>query len=398
MTRSIGPDLGKRDLLLASLMGSGALLLAGARPTLAAWLAQPSCVDAFTGGRLLGTVPLQGRNARRIPVDTRLGLGLDARQFTDLATLTPDRLTTPIEEFFVRTSYPDRLVPPEPWTIAVSGLVDRPVDVSLGDLEPLVRPMGAHLLECAGNADPGTFGLMSVGTWDGIPIARVLDRVRPLARATRLRIAGADEHSTAARTSTPDASWIFTFDELERAGAFLATRMNGVPLPPDHGRPVRLVVPGWYACTAVKWVNAIHFLDDTAPATPQMREFASRTHQDGVPARAADYRPAVIDQAAMPVRVEQWNLDGEIVYRVVGIMWGGSTITTALSIRFRARESYQPVTVCPVPSSNTTWSLWDHAWRPTTRGRHEIVLRVDDPAISTRRLDLYFYTREVWIE
>jgi len=397
MARSIGPDLGRRDFLLTSLAG-GATLLTGSEASFSAWLAQAPCADPFRGGRLLGTVRLQGRNARPIPVDTRLGVGLDARQFTDLSTLTPDRLTTPIGEFFVRTSYPDRLVAPEPWTITLSGLVDRPVALAIRDLEPLVRPMGERLLECAGNADPGTFGLMSAATWDGVSLASVLDRVTPLARATRVRIAGADEHSTTARTSTPDASWIFTFDDLARAGAFLATRMNGVPLPPDHGHPVRLVVPGWYACTAVKWVNAIQFLDDTAPATPQMREFASRTHQAGIPALAKDYRPALIDQAAMPIRVEQWQVDGAIVYRVVGIMWGGSTITTALSIRFGARQPYEPVTVCPVPSTNTTWSLWTHAWRPTAQGRHEIVLQVDDPAVLTRRLDLYYYTREVWIE
>ena len=71
-------------------------------------------------------------------------------------------------------------------------------------------------------------------------------------------------------------------DQIRESRAFLATGMNGAPLGPDHGFPLRLVVPGWYGCTAIKWVNEIALLDDTAPATDQMREYAGRTHQDPV--------------------------------------------------------------------------------------------------------------------
>ena len=390
--------LARREFLRAALAGSGGLLLDVGDAWASVLQSVPSCPEPFAGGRLLGTVPLQGRRARRIPVDTRIDVGLDARQFTDLSRLAPDRLITPTNEFFVRTSYPDRLVPPVPWTIRVGGLVRQPVELALPDLAGRVQPMGVHLLECAGNADPGTFGLMSTADWDGIPMASVLGDATPLPAATRVLVAGVDEHSSIARTSSPDAAWIFELGDLEKAGAFLATRMNGAPLTPDHGHPVRLVVPNWFACTAVKWVNEITFLDDTAPATPQMREFAGRTHQNGIPALASDFIPAVMDQAAMPVRIERWQVGREILYRVVGIMWGGTEITTALSIRFRSREPWQPVDVCPIPTTNTTWSLWSHVWRPQAQGRHEIVVRVDNPNISTRRLDLYFYTREVWIE
>ena len=119
--------------------------------------------------------------------------------------------------------------------------------------------------------------------------------------------------------------------------------MNGAPLTRDHGFPVRLIVPGWYGCSCIKWVDRIDLVPDDAPATTQMQEFAARTHQDiataagrRTPPLARDFIPAVIDTAAMPVRVEKWIVDGRLAYRITGIIWGGSKPTNALSIRFKA--------------------------------------------------------------
>ncbi len=112
--------------------------------------------------------------------------------------------------------------------------------------------------------------------------------------------------------------------------------MNGQPLTPDHGAPVRLVVPGWYGCAWIKWVNEIRWVTDDEPATSQMREFAGRTHQEGQPALARDYRRRrAIDTAAMPMRVEQRRVDGATEYRVVGIVWGGTAPVDRLVIALR---------------------------------------------------------------
>ncbi len=113
--------------------------------------------------------------------------------------------------------------------------------------------------------------------------------------------------------------------------------------------------------------------------------------------RAGDFAPAVIDTAAMPIRVEKWRVSDRIEYRITGIIWGGSTPTNALSIRFRSGGPWLRVDRCPMPTSTLMWSLWTHTWRPEAPGRYEIVLRVDDPSIRTRRLDLFFYVREIEI-
>ena len=99
----------------------------------------------------------------------------------------------------------------------------------------------------------------------------------------------------------------------------------------------------------------------------------------------------------MPVRVEKWRVNGRLEYRITGIIWGGSTPTNALSIRFRSGGPWLRVDRCPMPTSTLMWSLWTHTWRPEEAGRYEIVLRVDDPSIRTRRLDLFFYVREIEI-
>jgi len=171
--------------------------------------------------------------------------------------------------------------------------------------------------------------------------------------------------------------------------------MNGAPLPRHHGQPVRLIVPGWYACTCIKWVNEIRLVDESEPATGQMREFASRTHQDGTPKLARDFQPAAMDQAAMPIRVEKWRVDGGLEYRVVGILWGGSEPTEALEIRFKSGifgGPYVPVETYD-HRQNWTWTLWSHTWKPQEGGRYRIELRVNDPQIRTRRLDRGFYAR-----
>ncbi|MEM9696062.1 MAG: molybdopterin-dependent oxidoreductase [Myxococcota bacterium] len=358
----------------------------------------PGRCDSLEGGELEATIPLGPEP--QIPLDQKFGQGWDARLYHDLSILDDDTLVTPNELFYIRTERPDQLtVAPEDWTITLEGLVAETVTLRMSDLEPLVEPMGVHVLECSGNSDGGAFGLLSAAEWDGVPLAAIFDRVDAMPAATRVLIEGFDGHSVPSRNnhSTPGAAWVFTFEELLEAGAFLATHMNGELLPPDHGEPVRLFVPGWYGCCHIKWVQTMQWVSDDAPSTSQMREFASRTHQNGVPNLASQFRPATMSQSAMPVRVERWRLvDDTVAYRIVGVMWGGATPTDALSISFDGGRSFAPVDFCrPPPTDNQSWSLWEHLWQPTEGGTFTVRLRVDDPMIPTIRLDGGWYDRTI---
>jgi DMSO/TMAO reductase YedYZ molybdopterin-dependent catalytic subunit len=329
------------------------------------------------------------------PLEQAFGSGLDGRLFTDLSRLDPNNLVTSSDAFYIRTRYPDLLVPEARWRISIGGLPGGATDLFLDELLPRAVAQGTQLMECSGNSRSASFGLLSSGDWTGIRLLDAIDRFEMPAGATRLLVSGFDQYSRPSANSTPGASWIFTFDQIRQTGAFLATGLDGAPLPPDHGAPVRLVVPGWYGCTCIKWVNELRFVGDDEPATSQMQEFASRTHQSGTPTLARDYLPAEIDLAAMPIRVEKWQVSGAVRYRVVGIQWGGAARTNGLEVRF-ADGPWQPI--CMTSVAQTPWALWEFEWQPATTGVYAITLRAADRSIQTRRLDTGYYSREVSID
>ena len=257
-------------------------------------------------GRLVGTLPLSRPGGVVQPYGVKIGgRGLDARLNTDLSKLEPDRLITPTDQIYLRTECPPAVATHQgPWTITTSGLLAKPSIVRLDDVIRRARPMGAHLLECSGNNNPANFGLMSVAEWDGVPLLDLVDTLRPSPQATAVMVIGVDPDQPSA-TSIPGASWVFALSTLDSVGAFLAVRVNGEPIPFDHGKPVRLVVPEWYGCSWIKWVVEIRLVDASEPATSQMREFAGRTHQTAVHDLAAAYAPAAIQTAATAIRVEK---------------------------------------------------------------------------------------------
>ena len=347
--------------------------------------------DPFAGGQLLGNINFLDGKA-----PLQAGDGLDARFHTDLSGLNPASLVTANEDFFVRSRCPDLIDFSEPWKIAVGGLVEGREKIDLEALKPQVKPQGAVLLECAGN-QRRPFGLMSAANWSGVPLATVLQGLNIKAEATAVMVSGFDEHSFESHSSIAGASWIFPFADIDKYGAFLATEMNGEGLSPDHGFPLRLVVPRWFSCVDIKWVNQIVLVDDSQKATSQMVEFAGRTNQRGSPQRARDFVPALIDQAALPVRMEQWRVDGQLLYRVVGIMWGGERPTDKLMIRFGSGEDPVPVNMPYVQATNNTWTLWSHAWKPAKLGFYDITMHIDDASINTWRLDRGLHRRRIYI-
>jgi hypothetical protein len=195
----------------------------------------------------------------------------------------------------------------------------------------------------------------------------------------------------------PGASWVFPLASLDRLGAFVAIRINGESLPADHGKPVRLVVPGWYGCAWIKWVNDIRLVGDREPATSQMKEFAGRTHQTARHDLAANYTPADIQTAATPIRVEKRRLSGGFEYRIVGIVWGGTSPVDRLAIRFGTDDSWKPFSICPMPTTHAIWSLWEYRWRPPSGGLYDISLKVPDPTVPQRRLASGYYLRQIQI-
>ncbi len=360
--------------------------------------------DPCAGGEFLGYLPFRSREEDSFegPLYQNSGGGHGARLCIDLASLlTPEGRLTPADQFFIRTEYPDRLKSTDNWKIKVHGEVKRPQNVPLKSLLDSVEPRGPVLLECSGNGNVLKFGLLSVAEWAGIPIEKIIKLAQPTEKASAILIAGFDDDSFLPDTgppyrnhSWPTCSWVFPIETLVNDRAFLATQMNGTPLPKNHGAPVRLIIPGWYGCTEVKWVNEIKFVDRDQKATWQMLEFSDRTNQSPLrpplpkfykhpfgPDLARDYRPGTIDQAATPVRVEQWKLGGKIVYRIVGITWGGPTRSEKLTIRFATGRNTGsdpvPIKFCKAATSNSQYGIWTHFFTPPKKGYYFIQVRLE---------------------
>ena len=392
----LGDTRPSRRQALARIASAGAGLAGSYLECLAAQL---PCADPAASGTLIDTVPLSRTGAPVQPYGVKFGgRGLDARLITDLSRLEPGRLITPNSLAFVRTECPPGVAQHRgPWRIKTSGLLRRDGSLTAGDLAKIARPMGAHLLECSGNNNPANFGLMSVAEWDGVPLVDVLGRLEITDGATAVRVGGVDPDSPPSAGSISGASWVIPLRSLDLLGAFLAVRMNGQLLPLDHGRPVRLVVPGWYGCAWIKWVNDIRLVGANEPATSQMKEFAGRTHQSGRHDLARDYIPPDIQAAAVPIRVERRRTATGIDYRIVGIVWGGRRPIDRLAIRIDAEGPWTPFAVCPAPTASSTWSLWEFQWKPRKPGKYEIFVRVADRGVPQRRLDAGYYMREVTI-
>ena len=197
--------------------------------------ALPQARNSFAGGEMLGIVPFarEGRPA----MDTPIGEELDGRLYTDLSALTPEQPVTPAERFYLRTRASALLKDADVESIELRGLTRAPLHISAEELRAKARPMGRHLMECAGNTRDGRFGLISVADWTGVPLTDVLERLPapndhkgPRDNDARILVSGFDTYASQSGSSTPGASWIFSRDDLRSTGAFLATEMEGQPL------------------------------------------------------------------------------------------------------------------------------------------------------------------------
>ena len=340
---------------------------------------------------LLEVVPFVGEP--NVPLDIPYGAGLEGRLNTDLSTLSADAAAIANERFFIRTRFPAGLAIPSAWQIRGERRAGRPEAWPLETLRGESEDCGLHAMDCAGNTRSRRFGLVSEARWQGVPVARLLQRLEASPGKARIRISGLDRRAPAG-ISARDASWIFTFDDLISTKAFLATGMNGKPLTTDRGAPVRLVVPGWYGATCVKWVDRMTVVPEAAATTPQMKEYASRTGQRGIPELARDYRAPTVEPAALPVRVEKWKREGHVAYRIIGLLWGDFRSSDALTVRFDPDPQRHPVAATP---PGTAWALWTHEWKPSQPGTYRIELRTADAA-RARRLASGFYSRTVRID
>ena len=337
-------------------------------------------------GELLEVLPFVDEDGG-VPYGDPYREGLVGLLVVDLSRIDEESPMPSTEDFYVRTMAPP--MPEGAWTLEIGGLVEAPEVLTLEGLYAESIDQGEVLLECSGNSKMGGYGLLSTAVWSGVPLQKLLDRVRPLADAKLLLFEGWD-HPEDDGNSKAGCSWIFTPEDV--ADAFIATHMNGELLPLDHGAPIRLLTPNHFGCTAVKWLRSIRWVGEDEPATAHMQEFAIRTHQVGIPTLARDYAPATIEACAVVTRVERWQVEGGKRLRVMGLLWGESAAVDSLGLTFDEKK-FEPVDL--LPGTHRSWRFWSWCGERYPRGNVTMGLGVLTPGVSARRLERKGYRRTV---
>lgn len=279
------------------------------------------------------------------------------------------------------------LLDPAAWRLELDGLVARPLTLDLPTL--LARPAVEQVvtLECAGNGrmlmEPHTvsqpWAEEAVGTarWRGVPLASLLEEAGVGPEAVEIVFSGPDAgvqggERQVFRRSLPLAI-------ARQPDILLAYAMNGQPLPPQHGAPLRLVVPGWYGMASVKWLVAITAVAQPFQGYQQLRSY--RYTQDaadpGEPVTLARVRslmipPGVPDFLARTRFVQA----GEI--EIHGRAWSGAGPIVRVDFSGDGGVSWQEAAVSP-PESPYAWSSWGVRWRARP-GRYTLLSRATDAA------------------
>jgi DMSO/TMAO reductase YedYZ molybdopterin-dependent catalytic subunit len=267
-----------------------------------------------------------------------------------------DRAVTPNELFYIRSHFAPPEIDGSSWRLEVGGLVERPLRLSLEELERLPAQVKTVTLECAGNGraflEPRVAGeqwaLGAVGTavWTGVQLAEILDRAGLTVAARGVVFKGADgaADQRAGAASRFDRS--LTLDEVRESGVLLAYLMNGEPLPVPHGYPLRAIVPGWYGVASVKWLSEIEVID-----RPFSGHFQSERYVfESEPVRHQRVR-ALITHPGADDEVELGALS------VRGFAWSGVAPITGVEVSVDEGE-WQAAELSG-PASNHFWQAWE---------------------------------------
>src|SRR4051812_33134226 len=192
---------------------------------------------------------------------------------------------TPNEQFFIRNHGDIPRVDPEACRLTVDGLVESPLSLSLGDLRRFARVTVGATLQCAGNRRrelievspipnelPWGSEAISNAEWSGVPLREVLLAAAPRPKARHAAFLGLDETERHGHRFQFGGS--IPLEKAMHREVLLADRMNGEPLPPAHGAPLRVVVPGYIGARSVKWISRI-----TLRETPSDNYFQAKAYR-----------------------------------------------------------------------------------------------------------------------
>jgi DMSO/TMAO reductase YedYZ molybdopterin-dependent catalytic subunit len=297
---------------------------------------------------------------------------------TPLAAL--DEAITPTELFYVRNHFDIPALVDERFRLHIAGRTT--LALSLDEIKALPAKTLCSTMECAGNGrifmepkpagTPWELGAVSVAEWTGTPLVGVLEQAGIGADIVEVLFVGADAGVVEGKATHYERSLPLAI--ATHPDTLLVWAMNGEPLAPAHGYPLRLFVPGWYGMASVKWLAQIRLLAQPFEGYYQTHHYVYWNDDyapDGQPLQKMQVRALicspqegdVLDGAELMVRGVAWSGQGEVIHVQVSTregQWANATVEPALA----------PYTT----------QRWHFCWRPPGPGEYTLQVRATDAA------------------
>jgi DMSO/TMAO reductase YedYZ molybdopterin-dependent catalytic subunit len=278
------------------------------------------------------------------------------------------------------------------WSLAIEGLVRRPLALSMDDIRSRPGTTIPVTMECAGNGRarltprplsvPWLTEAIGTAEWTGTPVWPLLEEAGIADGAVEAVFTGAD------RGIQGDVEQLYgrslTLDELRRPEVILAWAMNGRPLEPQHGFPLRLLVPGWYGMTSVKWLTSIELVDRPFTGYQQATAYHYQRDADdpGEPVTRQQVRALMVPPGIPDFFTRHRYLDAGPA-RIVGRAWSGAGPVTRVEVGVDGQWSDAAL---DAPVGEHAWRGWSFAWE-ATEGEHELACRATDAAGHVQPLE-----------
>src|SRR4051812_29114480 len=316
-----------------------------------------------------------------------------------LVAETPQSLldddTTPTAKFYIRNNgqIPEAAKDADGWKLIIDGEVDKPVEITLGDLKKKYKAVTRRMvLECGGNGraafqppargNQWTNGGAGCAEWTGVPLADVLKAAGPKKSAIYTAHYGTDLHLSGDASKPPLSRGVPLAKALDPY-TMLVWGMNGEPLPNIHGGPLRLIVPGWAGSASQKWLNKIT-LRDKEHDGPGMTEFSYRVAiKPMVPGDKGDPKNFRILQS-MPVRsiitapANGAKLAAGIKeLKLRGASWAGDLVVKQVDVSTDFGATWMKMTLAK-PKNKFDWQRWSGTVKLPSDGYFEVWARATD--------------------
>jgi DMSO/TMAO reductase YedYZ molybdopterin-dependent catalytic subunit len=295
-----------------------------------------------------------------------------------------DGHVTSKDQFFAVQHFAQPDVDPAAYRLKLTGMVNRPGEITIADLRAMKSAEIAAGYECSGNRGASMQGLASSGKWTGVPLNALLKHAGVHPQASEVVFFGID-HGTqevAFRTQTYKLDQQFgrsiSIQKAMQPEPLLAYALNGEPLTKAQGFPVRVIMPGWYGVANVKWVSEIHLQDRRYMGNYEARWY--RTIR-GVGGTAED---GDMETQWVESEVTHMNIKSVIArvtkkgsaYQVLGFVLNDGSPVKSVEVKIDDGP-WQQASV-DASGGKYAWKLFTLKWEGATPGEHTLVARATD--------------------